>query len=121
MLMLVLVSCGKKPKDLLARKWKFESRELSGIPESKKKDLEEMNAEMRKSTTFEFKSDGTYEFVMPGSTEKGQWTISDDGKSLKTKEGKDGKEESNNIEELSASKLILSKEQEGKVVKISFN
>lgn len=105
---------------LVAKKWKIDGEELkksvkNEIEKMKKENPEqakmaegmsEMMVGMLGSMTMDFKADGTYEQAAMGQTQKGKWTVSNDGKALMTEDDK-GKKDTIKIKELNEKKMIL--------------
>ncbi len=91
-------------KDLIVKKWKFS--EISGpdaaqIPDSIKKIMFE-------TSTMEFKKDGTYEQTggMSNNVQKGTYSLSEDGKTLISKE-EGSNADTVIIVELSKTKMVV--------------
>lgn len=72
--------------------------------------LNQKMEEMKSNSFMEFKKDGTYEAKMGDGNEKGKWEIAASGKYLVSQT--DGQEKKDSIEiiELTAEKLVLSKD-----------
>jgi len=134
----LLISCSSNPSKKIIGTWKcnnaeFENLEetinkaLASVPDSLKEiqkkymtdNIKNMTEEM-KHVSMNFKEDKTFESIDDGKSDKGTWSISEDGKTLTTKGDGEGKEAKLNIEELSSSKLVLSIEDEGSKIKLSF-
>ncbi|OJJ18161.1 hypothetical protein BKI52_25360 [marine bacterium AO1-C] len=110
-------SSSTAPKDLLvAQKWvydveavmkaNFSEEQLSKLGEEAVKNMKASGGRM----FMHFKADGTYTAVdNAGKDIKGTWTLSEDNKSIITKEEGDDKEGAVTIKELSAEKLIISR------------
>lgn len=96
-----LISCkSTKPKDLIVNKWKITNIEVPNMPIP-----DSVKAAAMKGT-MEFTKDGKINITGMGNDQSGTYTLSDDGKTLfvVTK----GKTESNDILELTSSKMVLS-------------
>ena len=99
----------KSAKDLIVKKWKF--TEISGpgaaqIPDS-------MKQEMYKTATMEFKKDGTWEAGgMVSAGQKGTYSVSEDGKSLISKEGS-GTPDTLMILKLTETKMVVTPKNKG--------
>ncbi|HXA00560.1 MAG TPA: lipocalin family protein [Cytophagaceae bacterium] len=97
-----LGSCAKKKADLIAKDWKATKLNFGGS---------EIGGDIV-SLEYSFKKDGSFSRTEDGKTEKGKWSLSEDGKKLtlnlddKTKVDKD-------VKELTDSKLLLSGEEHG--------
>lgn len=98
---------GKGPKDYIVNKWKMTSvsgGEADQMPDSLKK-------VMMAAFSMEFMKDNKYKVSNgPGMEEIGTYKLSDDGKSLSTTEDGKSKTETIGIDEISKSKMTLSKE-----------
>ncbi|GAA0876972.1 hypothetical protein GCM10009118_33820 [Wandonia haliotis] len=124
-LALVMVACGGSAKDNLVGKWQVTGVDMSSmmesIPEEQKAFMEAMvpmMEEAMKSMTMEFAADGkvTQKSSMMGQEkeEEGSWKLSDDSKKLTITTN--GNEESMDITELSASKMVVKiSEEEGEI------
>ena len=98
---IAFTSCkSNKPKDLIVNKWKITNIEVPNMPIP-----DSVKAAAMKGT-MEFTKDGKINITGMGNDQAGTYTLSDDGKTLfvVTK----GKTESNDIIELSSSKMVLS-------------
>jgi len=115
-LTIVMVACGGSAKDNLVGKWQVSEVDMSAmlesIPEEQKAFMESMlpmMEEAMKSMTMEFSADGkviTKSSMMGQENEdEGTWTLSDDGKTLSF--DNNGKKESMEITELTASKMVV--------------
>lgn len=102
----------KAPAALLsATKWMMDGEAmLAAMPEEQKKGLTEEQKksmlENAKKVTVQYNADGTFVGAKGDTEEKGTWTLSEDGKTLTTKDAKD-KEESLTIKELTAEKIVF--------------
>ena len=100
----------KAPKALLvAQKWGYDvDATIAALPEEKQKDFSDEQKKAMKGMSMEFKADGTYEMAMNGEAkEKGTWTLSEDGKTITTKEEGKDKEVVANIKEMTADKMVI--------------
>ena len=106
-----VIGCkGKPSKDMVVNKWKISN--LSGgmakdMPDSVKK-------EMSDKLTLEFTKDGKYMMTGGGADEKGDYTISDDLKTLTMTRGgtgNGGKSMPHDINELSKDKVVLTEKE----------
>ena len=100
---MAFVSCKGKPKDMIVNKWKMTDMTggvVASMPDSAKKSL---LAKM----SIEFTKDGKYMTAGDGPIDNGTYTVAEDGKSVTITSEKSGKPESNDIEEISKSKLVL--------------
>lgn len=89
-----------KPKDLIINKWKITNIEVPNMPIP-----DSVKATAMKGT-MEFTKDGKINITGMGNDQSGTYTLSDDGKTLFVVTN--GKTESNDIIELSSSKMVLS-------------
>lgn len=89
-----------KPKDLIINKWKITNIEVPNMPIP-----DSVKATAMKGT-MEFTKDGKINITGMGNDQSGTYTLSDDGKTLFVVT--QGKTESNDIIELSSSKMVLS-------------
>lgn len=95
-----LISCkSNKPKDLIINKWKITDIDVPDMPLH-----DTIKATVRKGT-MEFTKDGKMTITGMGNDQAGTYSISDDGKTLFVITN--GKTESNEIVELTGSKLVL--------------
>ena len=90
---------GNKPKDLIVNKWRVTNIEIPNMPLP-----DSTKAEVMKGT-MEFTKDGKLMLTGMGNDQTGTYTLSDDGKTLFVTTA--GKTESNDILELSSSKMVL--------------
>lgn len=112
-----IIACKKSSQELIIGKWIFDletaqklsQQETAGLNKESMKALEDMF----KAFSFEFKKDGTLEMSLMGQTQKGFWSISNDGKTL-TFKGENGKSSNSEILKLSKDKLTF--KMEGKVI-----
>lgn len=96
-----LISCkSNKPKDLIVNKWKITNIEVPNMPIP-----DSVKAQAMKGT-MEFTKDGKMILTGMGNDQSGTYTLSDDGKTLFVVTN--GKSESNEILELTSSKMVLS-------------
>lgn len=136
---LFMTSCGgNKNKEMLAKKWQWSEIKSEEMDEqiaqvkatadtttdSTLKAMANANLQMitgmleeMKKTTIEYKADGSYESAMTimgqSKSEKGTWTISEDGKYIiSTNEEK--QTDTNIVGELTPEKLVLVGEDKGK-------
>ena len=102
----------KAPAALLtATKWMMDAESMmAAMPEEQKSKMTEEQkkkmAEMAKSITVQYNADGSFVGSKGGEEEKGTWTLSEDGKTLTTKDSKD-KEEKLTLTELTAEKAVF--------------
>jgi len=118
-LVVLMMACKSNPKESLTRKWKVDAEAFKTIM---KDELEKMKKEkpdqakqieatlpmlegMISGVTLEFKADGSAEMVAMGQTQKGKWTLSEDGKKITIDDN--GKKEEMDIVEVSKNKLVL--------------
>jgi hypothetical protein len=120
--MVTLVACGGKKSDLLAGSWKM--GDMTGdmpkeIPDSLKSRMEaqtkQMVEEMKKTASFDFNKDGTYNIKVSGQETKGKWKMSDDASKITMVDDTKDKdrEMTGEIVELSATKFVFSMVQQG--------
>lgn len=97
---IVFISCkSNKPKDLIVNKWKITNIDIPNMPLP-----DSVKASVMKGT-MEFTKDGKLTMIGMGTDQAGTYTLSDDGKTLFVITN--GETQSNEIKELSSSKLIL--------------
>jgi len=95
------ISCkSNKPKDLIVKKWRITNIEVPNMP------LPDSIKTSVKKGTMEFTKDGKMLLTGMGNDQSGTYTISDDGKTLFVVTN--GKTESNDIVEITSSKMVLS-------------
>lgn len=95
-----LISCkSDKPKDLIVNKWKITNVDIPNMPLP-----DSVKANLSKAT-MEFTKDGKMSITGMGTDQSGTYTLSDDGKTLFVITN--GETQSNEIKELSSSKLVL--------------
>lgn len=135
----IVVSCSGGPSKKLVATWKCDGVEITNlaeviqqalatVPDSLKEaqkqamedGMKQGFEKMKGALTMTFKDDKTFESAMDGKTDKGTWVLSEDGKTLTTKQGDAGKEDKLNVDELSDSKLIVSGDQGGTKMKMTF-
>lgn len=134
----VVVSCSGGPGKQIIGTWKCDNVEITNLDEvinqmlaqvpdslkeTQKKAMEDgmkQQQEAMKALTMTFKDDKTFETAMEGKTDKGTWAISEDGKTLTTKQGEPGKEDKLTIDELVAAKLVVSGDMGGTKMKMTF-
>ncbi|WP_299464683.1 lipocalin family protein [uncultured Microscilla sp.] len=98
------------PKVLLvAQKWGYDVDASVGmLSEEDQKKISEEQKKAMKGMSMEFKADGTYEMALNGEAkEKGTWTMSEDGKTITTKEEGKDKEVIANLKEMTAEKMVI--------------
>lgn len=105
---------------LTSLKWQMSlEAAMASIPEEEKAKMTEEDKkkmeEMVKMITMQFNADGSY--IAGKGEEKGTWTLSEDGKTLTTKDSK-GKEDVLTVKELAAEKLVLEKKEGEKTEEI---
>jgi len=118
-----LVACGVKKSDLVVGSRKISDASASkpnDVPDSLKSVWEaqmKMQAEaMKKSTAFDFNKDGSFSVKMLGQENKGTWKLNDDGsKIFRTM---DGRTDTANVVEISASKMVFESEVQGQKIKM---
>ncbi|MDB5224151.1 MAG: hypothetical protein JWN83_2818 [Chitinophagaceae bacterium] len=95
------ISCkSNKPKDLIVNKWKIQDIDVPNMPVP-----DSIKATLLKGT-MEFTKDGKMILTGMGNDQSGTYTLSDDGKTLFVVTN--GNTESNDILELTSSKMVLS-------------
>ncbi|MEJ7823252.1 MAG: lipocalin family protein [Chitinophagaceae bacterium] len=95
-----LISCkSKDPKELIVNKWKIKDIEIPNMP------LPDTTKASLMKGTLQFTQDGKMIRTGMGKNQSGTYTLSDDGKNLFVMVN--GKTETNEIKELTTSKLIL--------------
>ncbi|MGD1842310.1 MAG: lipocalin family protein [Thermonemataceae bacterium] len=116
------------PRDLIAKKWKFDIEYLKevfnkeiekrkqGDPENVPSEAEiEQGRQMVEmamgSIVMDFKADGVYSVSAMGQSEEGTWQLSDDGKTLELVTG--GKTEKFKIVKLTENEMIWESQAEG--------
>jgi hypothetical protein len=104
-ILLLIVAAGiagcksNKPKDLIVKKWKITNIDIPDMPLP-----DSVKANAMKGT-MEFTKDGKWLVTGMGNDQSGTYTLSEDGKMLFVVSN--GKTESNEIVELSGSKMVL--------------
>ena len=94
------ISCkSNKPKDLIVNKWKITNIDVPNMPLP-----DSVKASVMKGT-MEFTKDGKMIITGMGNDQSGTYTLSDDGKTLFVVTN--GQTQSNEIKELTSSKLVL--------------
>ncbi len=106
----------KKVRKMVVGQWKIGDIpaigeiDMNNASEDDKKKLEEMMAEVKANSSFNFMQDGKYEtrmlFMGKENKETGTWKVDKEGKNFITTNEK-GKEKVLSIEELGKNKLIL--------------
>lgn len=102
----IFISCkSSKPKDLIVNKWRIIDVSVPGMtmPDSIKNQLMQ--------GTMEFTKDGKLLLSGMGNDQSGTYTISDDGKTLTVVSN--GRTETNKIDELTKSKLVITDNTNG--------
>jgi hypothetical protein len=97
---IALISCSSnKPKDLIVKKWRISDINVPNmpVPDSIKKSL--------LKGTMEFTKDGKLILTGLGNDQTGSYSLSDDGKTLFVVTN--GSTETNDIMELTSSKMVL--------------
>jgi hypothetical protein len=113
-----LVACESKPQDIIVKKWKLDTENFRKSTEEQVEKLKkespdqmekvETNLAFLESVTnvvFEFRQDGSVEIVGMGQTQKGQWKLNEDTKTLEM--SFPNKKQEIQIVEFSKSKMIL--------------
>ena len=96
----IIISCSSnKPKDLIVKKWNLTNVDIPNMPLS-----DSMLANVKKGK-MEFTKDGRILISGMGNDQSGTYTLSDDGKTLFVITN--GQTQSNEIKELTESKLVL--------------
>jgi hypothetical protein len=94
------ISCkSNKPKDLIVNKWKITNIDVPNMPLP-----DSIKASVMKGT-MEFTKEGKMNLTGMGNDQSGTYTISEDGKTLFVVTN--GQTQSNEIKELTSSKLVL--------------
>ena len=102
----VFISCkSNKPKDLIVNKWRITDMTTAGeqMPDS-------LKAKMMQGT-MEFTKDGKIMLTGMGDDQSGTYTLSDDGKTLTVTVS--GHPETDDVNELSSSKLVITDKAQG--------
>ncbi len=112
---LFTVACGGDSKSLITKKWKIKDVKIEYSEKAKEK-MKALNQDMEKATVtttdaiktleyFEFKADGTFQ----SAKDKGQWSISEDGKKLNMKRTEEGDQKGLdvNIDVLTSTELTM--------------
>lgn len=101
--------------------WKLSDMDMGReVPKGKEKQFEEMMAKMKAETSFTFNEDGTMTSNNPAIKDsKGTYTYAD-GK-LTVTDDKTKKAETLTVDELTADKLVISNEQGGKKMVMTFS
>ena len=95
-----VISCkSNKPKDLIVNKWRITNIDVPNMPLP-----DSIKASVMKGT-MEFTKDGKMILSGMGNDQSGTYTLSDDGKTLFVITN--GKTESNDILEITSSKMVL--------------
>jgi len=95
-----LISCkSNNPKELIVNKWKIKDIEIPNMP------LPDTTKATLMKGTLQFTQDGKMIRTGMGKNQSGTYTLSDDGKNLFVMVN--GKTETNEIKELTTSKMIL--------------
>ena len=100
-----LFSCSQKPKDLIVKTWQIKD---VTIPNQTMSDSDK--AKILKGT-IEFTKDGKMIIRGMGDDQTGNYTLSEDGKTLTVVTN--GKSEDNTVEDLTSSKLVLTSKNDG--------
>jgi hypothetical protein len=105
-----LSSCSKEQNTDIIGEWKItDIKSTKEVPNDLKESLKESLEDMKSSCLFVIKADSTYESTISETTTKGKWKIDPESKIL-TLSSNDGEIETSDIIELTANKLVLSKE-----------
>ena len=95
-----IISCkSNKPKDLIVNKWKITNIDVPNMPLP-----DSVKASVMKGT-MEFTKDGKMLITGMGNDQSGTYTVSEDGKTLFVVTN--GQTQSNDIKEVTSSKLVL--------------
>ena len=95
-----IISCkSTKPKDLIVNKWKITNIDVPNMPLP-----DSVKASVMKGT-MEFTKDGKMLITGMGNDQSGTYTVSEDGKTLFVVTN--GQTQSNDIREVTSSKLVL--------------
>jgi hypothetical protein len=113
-----LVACESKPQGIIVKKWKLDTENFRKSTEEQVEKLKkespdqmekvETNLAFLESVTnvvFEFRQDGSVEIVGMGQTQKGQWKLNEDTKTLEM--SFPNKKQEIQIVEFSKSKMVL--------------
>jgi hypothetical protein len=113
-----LVACESKPQNIIVKKWKLDTENFRKSTEEQVEKLKkespdqmekvETNLAFLESVTnvvFEFRQDGSVEIVGMGQTQKGQWKLNEDTKTLEM--SFPNKKQEIQIVEFSKSKMVL--------------
>jgi hypothetical protein len=115
-----LFACKGGKSDMLAAKWKISNiNDGREVPADQKEAVDKMMAEMLKDSYFEFKKDGSFDMNVAGKSEKGKWTLNDDGTKLIINEDGAKKADTMTVSELSETKVSISEEKGSEKVKFS--
>lgn len=101
LIIFIVVACGSK-KDKIIGKWKMEEMKIAGNEEI----AEDVYKELIAGSSFEFKKDGTFSVNLMGENQAGNWTLSDDAKTLTTN-ADNGQVSTFVINKLEKEKLVL--------------
>ena len=101
--------------------WRLSDMDMGmEVPKGKEKQFEEMMDKMKAETSFTFNEDGTMTSNNPAIKDsKGTYTY--EGGKLTVNDDKTKKPETLNVDELTADKLVISKEQSGKKMVMTFS
>jgi hypothetical protein len=115
---LVLTSCTPKKSELVLGTWKVSDISApvpTEVPDSlKQKFAAQMKMqieEMKKSTSYEFSKDGSFNCKMMGQENKGNWRFSEDGSKFIM--SRDGRMDTTSVVELSKDKFIFEVVEQG--------
>jgi hypothetical protein len=123
-----ITGCGKKNSELIKGRWKINDLTVPG-PDTSKMSAEEaeyyqqsmtlQTEKMLNSGYYDFKDDGICFYELDGSKYEGKWRMSEDEKTLYTKDKKSTQEDEFRITELSSGVLIIEKGEGKQLVRIT--
>ncbi len=98
----ILFSCGGGKSKMITKNWK--ATELT-LGETK------LAADALGGVSLTFNEDGTFSYAESGSAEKGTWVLNNDGSQITLKYNEGGRTVVQNIQELTAEKLVINSEE----------
>lgn len=124
----LLAACAGSPKDNMVGTWKIADITVDGeLSEEETKMMDAMKEMMVGKMEMTFDAEGNFTSKQPNPFKegevketKGTWTISEDGKTLKTKEEGSDKEEEIKLSELTGSKMVMVNEEGEKTMSMVF-